>query len=652
MENTKVVNGQTGEEHFLLGNVAIVRGALESGIDVYTYYPGTPSSEVGEVFTKIFRETSMRWVESSINEKVAVEVAGAAYARGAKVMVGMKNVGLNVASDPLFALATTRPNNENSACVILVADDPQQYSSAVEMDSRYYLKIFKIPALEPSNPQECLEYTKHAFEISRELKIPVFLRLVTMVSHARSNVIFGDIKHSEIKDIFDLTPELNISSRLYFLNLKQDQIYNRLQRALKLSESSTLNNIENENYMNEYGLGIITSGVSYNYVAEALDHLKLKAPILKLGFINPLPVRKIVSFIKRHQQIFIVEENDAYIETQILAIAQMNGIQTKFYGKDPFSYSKENSFLNYVGEINPTKVALALIKITKLKPKIDLNQYKEKIYEVVKRKPVLCPGCPYGTVGYALEKAVKKLEIDLGKEVYFYQDIGCYTLLSFSPYNFANVKYCMGSSIALAQGVAHTDDSLNIAIIGDGTFFHSGIPALINGIHHKAPILVLILDNGWIGMTGQQPHPGSDTLHYLEGPFKKKIDLNKLLEGTGANFSIIKRQNRGEGKYSERLKDLIYKKGRLVLEEKEIYAIVVEDECVQKHIQRNRNEVSYIDEALCTNCGVCYTQYFCSALYEQNEKAHINSNECLGCGICEEICPNNAIIGGDNDEFE
>ena len=199
MNIMNVIYGQAAEEHFLLGNMAIVRGALESGIDVYTYYPGTPSSEVGEVFTKLFREIGMKWVESSINEKVALEVAGAAYARGAKVMVGMKNVGLNVASDPLFALATTRPNKENSACVILVADDPQQYSSAVEMDSRYYLKLFKIPALEPSNPQECLEFTKHAFEISKELKIPVVLRLVTMVSHARSNVIFGDIKQSEIK---------------------------------------------------------------------------------------------------------------------------------------------------------------------------------------------------------------------------------------------------------------------------------------------------------------------------------------------------------------------------------------------------------------------------------------------------------------------
>jgi len=651
MEYPKILKSKSGEELFLLGNEAVARGALESGINVYTYYPGTPSSEVGEIFTSLFKEAKLSWVETSANEKVAIEVAGAAYARGAKAMVGMKNVGLNVASDAFFALATTRPKNENSAMVVLVADDPQQYSSAVEMDSRYYLKLLKIPALEPTNPQECLEYTKQAFEISRELKLPVILRLVTMVAHARSNVRIGEITKSVIDESFDLSPEVNVASRLYFLELKRDQIYNRMNRALILSENSTLNWVEYENALNDFDLGVITSGVSYSYVLEGLDFLGLKAPILKLGFINPLPERKIVAFLKRFKQVFVVEENDAYIETEVLAIAQKNGVQTKIHGKDPFSYSKENSLLNFVGELNPTKVALALIEITNLTPKISLKQIKEKKYETVRRRPVLCAGCPYGTIGYALKKAVEKLESDSKKEVYFYQDIGCYTLLSFPPYSFANVKYCMGSSIALAQGVAHTDDSLNIAIIGDGTFFHSGIPALLNGIHNKTPILVLILDNGWIGMTGQQPHLGSDTRYYQEGNLKKKINLEKFLLGTGANISVIKRQKHIEGNYPDRLKDLIYEKGQIVLEKREMQVIVIEDECIQKFNQRNTLEVRYIDEGLCTNCGICYNQFNCPALNEKNDKAYINLSECLGCGICEELCPNNAILGGDNNEF-
>jgi indolepyruvate ferredoxin oxidoreductase alpha subunit len=320
----KIVNGTSGTEKFFLGNEAIVRGALESGIDIYTYYPGTPSSEVGEIFMEIFRKVGMKWVESSINEKIAMEVAGAAYARGATAMVGMKNVGLNVASDPLFALSTTKPRNKNSALIILVADDPQQHSSAVEMDSRQYLKIFKIPALEPSNPQECLEFTKEAFRLSKELKLPVILRTVTMVSHARSNVIIGEIKNSEIESDFDLTKELNVALRIYFLEMKQDHIYNRMNLALELSEKSVLNWIENENVENEFELGIITSGVSHSYVLEALDFLELRAPILKIGFINPLPVRKISLFLKKFKHVLVVEENDAFLETQILAIAQKN----------------------------------------------------------------------------------------------------------------------------------------------------------------------------------------------------------------------------------------------------------------------------------------------------------------------------------------
>jgi indolepyruvate ferredoxin oxidoreductase alpha subunit len=639
----KICIEKTNENRFFLGNEAIVRGALESGIDVYTFYPGTPSSEVGEIFLEIFKKSGMKWVESSINEKIAMEVAGAAYARGATAMVGMKNVGLNVASDPLFALATTRPKNENSALVILVADDPQQHSSAVEMDSRNFLKIFKIPALEPSNPQECLEFTKEAFKISREIKLPVILRTVTMVSHARSNVRFGEIKKSQIGINFDLSKEINVASRIYFLEMKKNHIYSRMNKALEFSEKSELNRIENEEVKNEFNLGIITSGVSYHYVQEALKFLDFDAPILKIGFINPLPERLIAQFIRQYKEILIVEENDPFLETQILAIAQKNGLKVKIHGKDPFSYSKEEAFLPFVGELDPTKVVLALMKITKLRPKIDLKQIHAKNYDVISRNPIMCAGCPHRTTGYALEKAVKKIKSKTGTNIYFYQDIGCYTLLAFPPFNFANVKYCMGSSIALAQGVAHTSESLNVAIIGDGTFFHSGIPALLNGVYNKAPILVLILDNGWIGMTGQQPHPGSDTRYYKEGSSKRNIILEDLIKSSGAQVDVIKHYEEDEQDYFKRLKNLIYQMGLNVLENKELHVIIIKDECIQKTIKRQVPEIRYVDSELCNNCGICYSQFLCPAINEREEKAYIDSNLCLGCGICEQLCPNNVI---------
>jgi len=639
-----ILNYKKGERQFLLGNEAIARGALESGINVFTHYPGTPSSEIGTVFNAVFRKSALNWVESSINEKVAIEIAGGAYARGATAMVAMKNVGLNVASDPLFALSTSKPNNPNSALVIVVADDPQAHSSAVEMDSRNYLHLFKIPALEPSDPQECLEFTKRAFEISRELKLPTILRTVTMVAHARSNVLLGEIKTNGLLEEFSLSKEVNVASRLYFIDLKDNQIYDRMNMALKLSEESPLNRIIKGDSTSQ--LGIITSGVSYHYVKEAIDYLDISTPILKLGFIHPFPMKKVIKFLKKFKEVFVLEEMDAFIENQVLAVAQIAGIRTKIYGKAYFHYSKEKSLLSLVGELNPTKVTLALSHILKdeisssLIRDLDLKIQEELV--TVKRLPVMCSGCPHRTTGYALSQLVNKIKSSKKLNVYFHQDIGCYTMLSYPPLGFANIKYCMGSSIATAQGVAHTSNDLNISIIGDGTFLHSGIPALVNAVHNKTPILILILDNGWIGMTGQQPHPGSNTENYEGGEYKEKIDLEKLINGTGANVSVI-RHDYDDEQYFQSLKNLILGKSEEVLEKHTLQVVLIKDECIQKVIKRRKPELRIINQEMCTACGLCYNQLACPAIKRDAVKVMIDMNSCSDCGICEEICPSKAI---------
>lgn len=644
----RIILGKPDEVKFFLGNEAIVRGALEAGVDVYTFYPGTPSSEIGEIFGAIFGESDMKWVETSVNEKVAMEVAAGAYARGAKAMVGMKNVGLNVASDAFFAIATTKPSNENSALVVLVADDPQQHSSAVEMDSRFLLKLFNVPALEPGDPQECLEYTKEAFKISQKLKIPVIVRTVTMVAHARSNVKLGEMKKSEMKDEFELPKEVNVASRIYFLELKKEQIYGRMKSALELSETTPLNEIFGINDTNKYDLGIITSGVSFSYVGEALDFMNIKSPVLKIGFINPLPEKKIVEFLKKFKQILVVEENSPFIETQVMGIAQKHGIGIKIHGKDPFSFSLEDSLLPRVGELNPTKVIIALSKITGIVPKFDLNEIESRKFDVINRKPIMCPGCPHRTTGFALKRAVTKIKNETKKSVFYFQDIGCYTLLSYPPLGFANVKYCMGSSIAAAQGVAQTSDSLNISIIGDGTFFHAGMPALLNAVHNKAPILILLLDNGWIGMTGQQPNPGSDSRHYFGGKLKRQVFTEKIAEGMGATVDLIVNSDIDRLKYLKDLRKLIYQAGIDVVKNKNTRIIVIKDECVQPLQRRQKPVLRVVDPELCVNCGMCYRNLRCPAIHPVNEKSNI-SKLCLGCGICEALCPQKAIkpVGGD-----
>ena len=414
-----------------------------------------------------------------------------------------------------------------------------------------------------------------------------------------------------------------------------------MDQAAKISETSHLNRFEDENEKNIYDLGIITSGVSYSYVKEALAFLELKAPLLKIGFINPLPTKKIVEIFSTVKNILVVEENDSFIESQVLAIAHKSRSDVSIYGKHSFSYSKD-SLLPHVGELNPMLVVNAIINLTKIEPKIKLDIIVQENYNLVKRRAVLCPGCPHRSTGYALKQAVKKFKIKTGKEVYYYQDIGCYTLLAYPPLNFANVKYCMGSSIALAQGVAHTDISLNVAIIGDGTFFHSGIPALLNAIHNRAPILVLLLDNGWIGMTGQQPHPGSDTHHYTTAFPKEAIKLDEFLKGTGANIRIFNKSTQDQDSIVQ-LRILIYEGAIDVIENKKVNVILIRDECIQKFIQRHKIAIRKIDNNLCKNCGLCYDQFLCPAICVIGKFAFIDPKLCNGCGVCEEICPNNAI---------
>ena len=490
----------------LLGNEAVVRGALEAGVEFVSTYPGTPASEIGDTFAKIAKNLGI-YFEYSTNEKVAMEAAGGAAFCGTKSLVAMKSFGLNVASDFLMPLVYT---GIRGAMVIVVADDPSCWSSAQsEQDSRAFSYLAHIPTLEPSNPQECKNFTKLAFEISKEFKIPVMIRETTKVALQSMPVLLGKIAERKREwRVFVKDPHQFSTMPPRVLEMKSE-LLEKIEKIREFSENSETNQILNEGSSD---FGIITSGISHLYVMEALKELNLDLPILKLGFFYPLPEKKIADFIKNLKKVLIAEELDSYLEKELKILAKETNPQLEIYGK---------SHLPEVGELKPEHLLEAISQISKKYLAFDFEKHLEKFLELkfTKRHPQFCPGCPYWLVVAAIKKAVDPRRVIFGGE------IGCYMLLACPPYNLQDYLYCMGSSVGVAHGIKKINPEQKlISFIGDGSFFHAGIPALINAVHNKSNPLIIILDNGTMAMTGQQPHPGVETTGMGEKTYKIEIE--------------------------------------------------------------------------------------------------------------------------------
>jgi len=494
----------------LLGNEAIARQAIESGVEFVSAYPGTPASEIGDTFYEIqnseFKIYNLHF-EYSTNEKVAMEAAGGAAFCGAKSLVAMKNFGLNVASDFLMPLVYT---GIRGAMVIAVADDSSCWSSAQsEQNSRAFSYLAHIPILEPSNPQECKDFTKLAFEISEKFKIPVMVRETTRVALQSMPVLLGKIvEEKREKREFIKNPHQFSTMPPRVLEMKSE-LLERIEEIREISENSEINQILNGGSSD---FGIITSGISHLYVMEALKELNLDLPILKLGFFYPLPEKKIADFIKNLKKVLIAEELDPYLEKEIKILAKDVNPQLEIYGK---------SHLPEVGELKPEHLLDAISQISKKYLVFNPEKHLEKFLELgfTKRLPQFCPGCPYWLVVAAIKKAVDLREVILGGE------IGCYMLLSYPPYNLQDYLYCMGSSVGVAHGIKKANPAQKlISFVGDASFFHAGIPALINVVHNKSNPLIIILDNGTTAMTGQQPHPGVERTGMGEKTYKIEIE--------------------------------------------------------------------------------------------------------------------------------
>jgi len=609
-----------GKQVLLLGNEAIARGILEAGVGIVTTYPGTPASEIGDSISEIAKDVGI-YMEYSTNEIVAVEVAGGAANCGVRALTAMKHVGLNVASDFVMTLAYA---GVRGGLVIVTADDPECYSSQNEQDNRFYALLSNLPCLEPSNSQEAKDMTVSAIEISEKLELPVLLRTTTRVSHTRGPVAYGrltkpNLKGEFIKDVKRLVM-VPVNSRP-----KHPVLLRSMENAKEISEASPYNIVVHEGKNKEFG--VISASSAYNYAVEAADLLGLDASILKFGMTHPLPEKMIGEFLKKHEKIIIVEELEPYLEMQIKAIAKDYAPNVEIYGKMNRQYFPRD------GELSTRMVATGLAEITGRKLSIDFGKIDERYAEIARdlpsRPPILCAGCPHRASLYVMKKVA-------GEKAVYSTDIGCYALGCAPPLRAGDIMTCMGASIGTAEGISKVISQNTFAIIGDSTFFHAGIPGLINAVYNNHKVIVAVLDNLTTAMTGHQPHPGTG-MTGMHTP-SERIFIEKVAEGCGVK--CVKVVDPFKIKEAEAvLKEALARTGPSVIVFRAPCALMV----VRERRRKGAEIVVCKITDKCTNCMACVKLLGCPALIVEDGKVEINEALCVACGLCASVCPYNAV---------
>jgi len=630
--NMASILGEPGEKRFLLGNEAIARGLIEAGIGFAAAYPGTPSSEIIDTLLQAKVIAKFKYyAEISTNEKVAYEAAFSACLAGIRSFTAAKHVGINVAAD---AVATSAYIGTNAGFVFVSADDPNCWSSQNEQDNRWYARLFGLVMLEPSTPSEAKEMAKTAYEISEKVKLPVMIRTTTRVSHMRGVVELGEIP-SSIRTIGKF--ERNISRYVVVpANARRNHksLLERLKKAENIAEETRLNFVRSvDGSIRKKKLGIIASGVGYLYAVEAAEKLGVHAEVLKLGFSYPLPKQKIIEFLSNIDVALVVEEVDPVMEKDIKAMAYDAGLKIPIHGKD---------LIPRLYELSVTKVEKAIAKILGM-PYSDSNPSETQMRppEIPARPPVLCPGCPHRASYYAIKTALIREKIK-PEETIFPTDIGCYTLGINPPFNMGDLLLCMGSSIGTSNGLARATDQPVIAFIGDSTFYHAGIPALINAVFNQHKIFVVVLDNSITAMTGFQPNPSTGLTGIREKT--KIVPIENIARAIGIDYVDVIDPVADINKAINRLQEAIrqYKNGKKVL-------IVSRSPCALYSL-RTRGYTGKggryrINTEQCINCGICYKQFNCPAILFDQEigKPYIRPDICTGCGVCMDLCPVKAI---------
>ncbi len=610
----KLLTDSPGKEMLLLGNEAIARGALEGGLAFATCYPGTPSSEIPEQFFKISQESDL-YFEYSTNEKVALEVAAGAAVCGIRTIVTMKHVGVNVAADPLMTLAYV---GTKGGMVIVTADDPSLFSSQNEQDNRFYARLSGLPMLEPTNAQEMKDITIDALELSEELELPVLLRTTTRLNHIRGSVKLGDLKPIKTKGNFQKNPFHFVVVPAVGRNLHKS-LLQKYDKATAKSETSPYNTV-----IGNGKWGIVTNGVSYNYVKDAVEDLGLssKVSILKLGFSWPLPKDLILRFLKQVEKVLVVEELEPIMENDIKALAQENALTLPIKGKGVERLSR-------LFEYDPGMVREAIARYFgveyKGKEALDLSG----IPELPGRPPNLCPGCPHRATYYAVKQV-------FGSDAIHPTDIGCYTLGLLPPISMADFLVCMGSSVSSSCGFSESSDQKVVSFIGDSTFFHSGITGLIDAVHNNHKFTLVILDNGTTAMTGHQPHPGVDT-----GPLGvslSQVSLEDVVRGCGVKDVHVVKPFKIR-KTLEEVKAAMEYDGLSVIISRELCPLFA-----KATGQGKRPRPFSVNHDKCKNHRDCINLLACPAMYLDGEQVEINKYLCIGCSVCAQVCPENAIL--------
>lgn len=589
---------------FLMGNEAIALGAVHAGVNVVSGYPGTPSTEILETVAK--NNDGSVYVEWSVNEKAALEVgAGAAYS-GARALVTMKQVGLNVASDPLMSLAYV---GVKGGMVIVSADDPGPISSQTEQDTRHFAQFSKLPVFDPSSPEEAYEMIKDAFEYSEKYSTPVLFRPTTRVCHGCASVEVADSYEKHIPEGFVKdTMRWVIFPRTSYLN--HCKIEKRNPEMGGEFSSYRFNFISGDSTASK---GVVSHGINWAYTLEALgDNACCK--LMKISTPHPFPEKLALEFLSGLDEVMCIEELDPVIEKELTYICGKYNLNVKIHGK--LDGSVQPAGENTVESVK--KVLGGFLGF----------DYREdeapKAPELPVRPPVLCAGCPHRASFYAVKQAAK------GRKAVFSGDIGCYTLGNAKPLDMVDTCLCMGADVTIAQGIHRVEpDTLNFSFIGDSTFFASGITGVINSVYNQTDITLIVLDNSTTAMTGHQPHPGTGVT--MMGDVCEKVSIEKILKAIGlTSVETVDALDLEAG--IKAVKSAMDKKG--------VKAVIMKSPCIAV----TKPSVQFkVDREKCVNCKKCIRELGCPAIVLEDGRVKIEKSLCFGCGVCAQVCPCGAI---------